>query len=93
VVEGRETAGVTVALVPSPSRRFVQSYYKTAIVGPGGEFSIRGVPPGVYELFAWDSVPETAWLNPEFLSRWEGRGQVISVEAGRSINARPRRLE
>ena len=46
----------------------------------------------MYELFAWDSVPETAWLNPQFLSRWEGRGQTIPIEAGRTVTAHPRLL-
>jgi hypothetical protein len=92
VVDGREFVGATVVLVPPPSRRFVPSYYKTTTAGPTGSFSIKGVPPGVYQIFVWDSVPDTAWLNPPFMSRWECRGQTISVEAGGSINVRPRLL-
>ena len=91
VVEQREAAaGATIVLVPNSSRRFIQSYYKTTLAGPAGSFSFRGVPPGVYQLFAWESVPDTAWLNPEFMTRWEGRGQVVSVEAGGSVNVRLR---
>jgi hypothetical protein len=88
---GREAAaGATVVLVPPSSRRFVQSDYKSTVSGPGGSFSFRGVPPGVYQIFAWESVPDTAWLNPDFMSRWEGRGQVVSIEAGGSMTVRPR---
>jgi hypothetical protein len=81
-------AGAAVVLVPDSSRRLIQSYYKTTTAGPKGSFSFSGVPPGVYQLFAWKSVPDTAWMNPEFMSRWEGRGQVVSIEAGRSVTVR-----
>ncbi|HET9131503.1 MAG TPA: hypothetical protein VFO86_11170, partial [Terriglobia bacterium] len=88
---GREDAtGATVVLVPDTSRRFVQSYYKMTKAGPMGSFSISGVPPGVYQLFAWQSIPTSAWLNPEYMSRWEGRGQVVSVEAGRTVTVKAR---
>jgi hypothetical protein len=88
---GREDpTGATVVLVPDTSRRFVQSYYKMTKAGPTGSFSISGVPPGVYQLFAWQSIPDTAWLNPEYMSRWEGRGQVVSIEAGRAVTVKAR---
>jgi hypothetical protein len=90
-VDGREAAaGATVVLVPDSSRRFVQSYYKATVAGSKGSFSFKGVSPGVYQLFAWESIPDTAWLNPEFMSRWEGRGQVVSMEAGGSVTVRAR---
>ena len=93
VVDGREAAAAaTVVLVPRPSRRFVQSYYKSAPVSPAGAFSLRGVAPGAYQLFAWDKVPDFAWLNPEFMSHWEGRGQPISIEAGGTVHVRARLL-
>jgi len=42
----------------------------------------------MYQLFAWESIPDTAWLNPEFMARWEGRGQAVSMEAGGSVSVR-----
>ena len=93
IVESRQAAaGATIVLVPPTSRQFIPSYYKIATAGPDGEFSIKGAAPGVYQIFAWDSVPDTAWLNPQFMSRWEGRGQTVSVEAGASSHVRPRLL-
>jgi hypothetical protein len=88
---GRDIAvGATVVLVPDMSRRFVQSYYKATVIGNGGTFTMSAVPPGVYQLFAWQSIPATAWLNPEFMSRWEGRGQIVSIEAGRTATVKAR---
>jgi hypothetical protein len=86
--EREAAAGAVVVLVPDSSRRFIQSYYKAVVAGSNGAFSFKGVPPGVYQLFAWESIPDTAWLNPEFMSRWEGRGQVVSMEAGASVSVR-----
>jgi len=93
VLEEREAAaGATVVLVPPSYRRFVKSYYKATTAGGSGAFSFKGVPPGVYQLFAWESIPDTAWLNPEFMSRWEGRGQTLVIEAGGIVNVRTRLL-
>jgi len=93
-VEGNVEAGpgATVVLVPGAARRFVPSYYRVAVAGKEGSFSLTGVPPGTYQLFAWDKVPETAWLNPDFISRWEGRGQAISIDVGRIVYVKARLL-
>jgi hypothetical protein len=89
MIDEREAAaGATVVLVPDNSRRFIQSYYKAVVAKSNGAFSFKGVPPGVYQLFAWESIPDSAWLNPEYMARWEGRGQVVSMEAGGSVNVR-----
>jgi hypothetical protein len=91
MIEEREAGGgATVVLVPDNSRRFTQSYYKVVVARSNGAFSFKGVPPGVYQLFAWESIPETAWLNPDFMSRWEGRGQVVSMEAGGRVTVQIR---
>jgi hypothetical protein len=93
VVEGGDAAaGAIVVLVPASSRRFVKTYYKVTMVSGSGTFSFKGVAPGVYQLFAWESIPDTAWLNPEFMSRWEGRGQPIVIEAGGIVSVRTRLL-
>ena len=90
VVEGtanQNVAGSTVVLVPGTTRRFVQAYYRTAVVGSKGDFTFQGLAPGAYQLYAWESVPNTAWLNPDFMSTYEGRGQSVSVESGKRQSA------
>jgi hypothetical protein len=93
VVGGREAAaGATVVLIPAPARRFVPEHYRVMHASETGTFSRQGIPPGVYQLFAWESVPDTAWLNPDFMGPWEGRGQVVTVRAGTTLHVRPRLL-
>jgi hypothetical protein len=70
---------VTVVLVPSAERRQNAALYKTRITGEDGRFEIRGIPPGAYTIFAWKSVPPTAWQNAEFLTSFMDRGHVVKV--------------
>jgi Carboxypeptidase regulatory-like domain len=92
-VEGpanHNVAGATVVLVPGPTRQFVQTYYRSAVVGSTGDFTFQGLAPGVYRLYAWESIPNTAWLNPEFIASYEGRGESVSVESGKRQDVRVR---
>jgi hypothetical protein len=59
-------------------------------VGSTGAFTFQGLAPGVYQLYAWEIVPNTAWLNPDFMSSYEGRGQSVSVESGKHQSTRVR---
>jgi hypothetical protein len=77
----RKTAsGATVVLVPPESRRGNYLLYRSASTDAEGKFVIQGVPPGEYTVFAWESVPPTAWQNREFLDKYVGRGRSLRVE-------------
>ena len=43
---------------------------------------MRGLPPGNYTLFAWESVDGEAYYNPEFLKSYEGQGKAVSLGEG-----------
>ena len=47
---------------------------------------MKGVPPGKYALFAWESVPVTAWMNSDFLARYQNRGRQVLVTQGTRMN-------
>jgi hypothetical protein len=47
-----------------------------------GRFSIRGVPPGDYKLFAWESIPSFAYQNSAFIAKHEERGRTVHVGQG-----------
>jgi uncharacterized surface anchored protein len=71
-----------VALVPaSMSRRQNVQLYKTVVTQNTGSFTITGVAPGEYKLFAWESAPNTAWMDAEFLAPYETRGQTVNIGA------------
>jgi hypothetical protein len=80
-------AGATVALVPETARRNNLALYFAAASDASGRFAIRGVPPGDYKLFAWESIPAFAYQNPAFLARHEERGRIVHVVQGGTVNA------
>ena len=83
---GQPGPRATVALVPPEDRRQNPMRYKVGITDNEGRLTLRGVPPGSYTVFAWESVPETAWLNKEFLTKYQAQGTAISVKPGEQIN-------
>jgi hypothetical protein len=80
-------AGATVALVPEAARRENLALYLSAATDASGRFVMRGVPPGDYKLFAWESVRPFAYQNEAFIAKNENRGRVIHVGQGNTVNA------
>jgi len=83
----RKPASARVVLVPERSRRQNQLLYKTAVSDSKGRFTITGVAPGQYSLFAWESVPGTAYMNAEFMAPYEMNGQAVTITEGAATNA------
>ena len=79
--DGKPAANATVVLVPPQGRRQTALLYKNVTTNETGSFTLRGVSPGPYTIFAWESVPPGAWQNAEFISKYEARGQQISLRA------------
>jgi hypothetical protein len=77
--------GVTVALVPQDAKHRQQaSWYRATPTDRDGNFSLTGLPPGAYKLFAWEDVEDGAWMDPEFLKLLESKGKPVTVEPGGS---------
>jgi len=70
-------AGALVALVPSQRQR--GDLYKTATTNPAGGFSLAGIAPGDYKLFAWQGIDTGAYQDPDFLKRFESQGEPLSL--------------
>ena len=71
----------TVTLIPTGARR-TRSYYKTAPADAAGRFTIKGVAPGSYKIFAWDKVDSNAVIyDPDFLRPYEGASQSLEVRS------------
>lgn len=47
-----------------------------------GHFDIRGLAPGKYKVFSWESVENQAWEDPDFLKEYEDKGKEIQVVDG-----------
>ena len=72
--------GAQVILVPVSVSRFRFDRYKTAVAGADGQFTIRGITPGEYKLFAWENLEPNAHLNTDYLRPYEDSGTPVRIE-------------
>jgi hypothetical protein len=78
-----QPAGRTlVVLVPPATRRQNAALYRTTLSDPQGHFVMRGIPPGNYKAFAWENLPDGAYLNAEFMKTHEEEGATVEVLSG-----------
>ncbi len=75
--ESKPASGATVVLVPE-SRRY--SLFREARTGEDGSFSFKGVAPGDYKLLAWEDIETGAYYDPEFLKKYEGKAESLSLK-------------
>jgi hypothetical protein len=80
-------SGATVVLAPVQARRQNTVLFKMATSNAMGHFTLRGIQPGQYKLFAFDSLQSPAFQNAEFLSKYEERSASITVNATATTNA------
>jgi len=74
----RAMSGVSVVLVPERSRDRLD-LYQTATSNQDGRFSIRGITPGEYRLFAWEEIEPFSYFDPEVLMQYEARGKLVRI--------------
>jgi hypothetical protein len=75
-------ANVTVLLVPDAGRRRWSSSFFNVTTDISGNFTIGRIPPGDYTAFSWEEIDEGAWMDPDFMKRYEERGKRVHVNAG-----------
>ena len=73
-----------VTLVPQGARRSNPMFYVRAN-STDGTFSLSGIAPGEYKLFAFELLPVSADENAAFMERYELSGRAISVQSNSSL--------
>jgi hypothetical protein len=56
--------------------------YKTTNSTAMGTFTLNGVAPGTYKLFAWEQIPTGAEQDSDFMREYDLLGTSINVTAG-----------
>jgi hypothetical protein len=79
---GRPAPRARVVLIPPEDQRQNPGRYKIGTADDDGHLTMRGVAPGSYLALAWESVPDSAWQNKEFLSRFQDQATTVQVSAG-----------
>jgi hypothetical protein len=84
---GQPVAGVFVTLVPnlSTARLYRTDMYKTTSSDAGGQFEVKGLPPGEYKVFALEGFEKDAWVDPDFFKPYEERGLIVNVGEGKTF--------
>lgn len=78
----RASVGAEVVLIPDAGRRSSPSMYRASTSGDDGRFTLRGIPPGEYKLFAWQRIEPNAYLNSNYLAGFEILGLPVSIMPG-----------
>ncbi len=75
-------AGSSVVLVPQGRPLLRPDLYKVAEADNNGRFTVGGIAPGAYRLYAWKSVAGRIYFDEEFMQTFGGRGVPVEVQAG-----------
>lgn len=75
-------ADAVVVAVPEARWRSRIDRYRKAVTDQRGRFTLRGLPPGDYTVFAWESIDGEEYYDPEFLKSYQGQGKALHVNEG-----------
>jgi protocatechuate 3,4-dioxygenase beta subunit len=79
--DGSTAPDATVLLVPDPPFRERSTRYKQGTTDIHGETKIRGVAPGGYRAFAFQTIPDsTDVTDPDFILPFEFKGERFSLD-------------
>ena len=76
------SANATVVALAEGSPPYRADWYRSVTVDSSGTFEFRGLPPGQYNVYAWEDVDAGAWFNPAFLRNFEPNRRSIRVAEG-----------
>jgi len=72
--------------VPEEKYRKLPDRFVTGATDQHGRFTLRGLPPGSYTLYAWQDLEEGVYRDPDFLKSQESNGTAVKVEEGSHQN-------
>lgn len=87
-VQGSDGAvsGATVVLVPEGAKGALTENVRTATTDQNGSFTLRGLAPGEYKLFAWEDVEPGSYFDPEFRKPYEGNAVTVKLDQGAAVS-------
>ncbi|MFY9673193.1 MAG: carboxypeptidase regulatory-like domain-containing protein [Terriglobales bacterium] len=71
-----------VVAVPEAKYRNIPERFGEGATDQFGRFTIRGLAPGSYTLFAWQDVGDDLYRDPDFLKSQEADGATAKIEEG-----------
>jgi hypothetical protein len=79
--KNQPVAGSMVTLVPNPIKESRNDLFRITTTDQNGQFTMQGIAPGEYRLFAWEDVDPGVHMDPDFLRPHESSAKSITVRA------------
>jgi hypothetical protein len=76
----KPAAGSLVTLIPDPMKEDRQDLSRVATTDQTGQFTLRGIPPGEYKIYAWADADPMSYMDPENLKPNEGKAHKITIK-------------
>ena len=76
----KPASNVAVVAVPEEKYRKIPERFGVSATDQYGRFTIRGLAPGSYMLFAWQDVDEELYRDPDFLKSQGPNGTAVKVD-------------
>ena len=77
---GEPASSVQVTAVPA-SGSLRRDMNKLVTTDANGNFTLHGLPPGDYRIFAWEEVETNAWMDREFRQPFENQSASAKVDS------------
>jgi hypothetical protein len=74
-------SGSMVTLLPDPMKEERNDLYRVTSTDQNGQFTVQGIAPGEYKLFAWEDVDPGSYMDAEFLKTHESRARKVTIKA------------
>jgi protocatechuate 3,4-dioxygenase beta subunit len=76
---GQPVADAVIIAAPEVSERSRDDHFHKTASDQNGRFSLHGIAPGQYSLFAWDHVEGDAYYDPEFLRNYQQQATSLEI--------------
>ena len=86
VVDARSQpmSSIQTVLIPDQDRTRTE-LIKTATTDQQGRFTLRGITPGNYRIFAWEGIEANSFFDPEVLSQYEQQSKAVRIAEGEKL--------
>ncbi len=84
----KPVAGATVVLVPQGKLSARVDLFEEGQSDQYGRFSMEGISPGAYKLYAWEDVEPGMWWDPDFLKKYESKAVAVTIAPGEKAQSK-----